>query len=93
MCVSIHRAMKNTLYIAPVQVKLQSGKKKKKKDTLMLRHFSVQDKGEKTLRCPCDRVPVRNRAIFTLKQDVINKNNICSLLQLRASEAVISALS
>ena len=31
MCVSIHRAMKNTLYIAPVQVKLQSGKKKKKR--------------------------------------------------------------
>lgn len=60
----------------------------------MLQHFSVQDKeGEKTLRCPCDGVPVCNRAIFTLKQDVINKNNISSLLQLRASEAVISALS
>ena len=60
----------------------------------MLQHFSVQDKeGEKTSRCLCDRVPVCNRAIFTLKQDVINKNNISSLLQLRASEAVISALS
>lgn len=40
MCVSIHQALKNTLYIAPVQVKLQSGKKKK--DTLLgLEHINA----------------------------------------------------
>lgn len=39
MCVSVYRALKNTLYLAPVQVKLQSGKKK---DTLLgLEHINA----------------------------------------------------